>query len=146
MTEIRLPTRHLGSLETTGLGMGVMNVVHAYGPPIERREAVRLVRHAFDRGVRFFDPAEVYGPFTAEEIAGEAFAGVRDQVRGDRAFFMDVLVDDESKAGPAPAANRVEQMVEGVFAPGGVRLDDGDDADRRQPIVRIVDHCSFPNR
>src|SRR5215207_7205293 len=74
-----LPLRKLGGLEATALGIGVMNVVHAYGPPTDRAEAVRLVRHAFDRGVHFFDPAEIYGPFTAEEIAGEALAPVRDQ-------------------------------------------------------------------
>ncbi len=75
-----LPERRLGNLAVTGLGMGVMNVVHAYGPPIDRRQAVKLVRHAFDRGVQFFDTAEVYGPYIAEEIAGEALATVRKNV------------------------------------------------------------------
>ncbi len=75
-----LPLRKLGALNTTALGMGVMNVVHAYGPPTDRTKAVRLVRHAYERGVRFFDTAEVYGPFTAEEIAGEALADVRNDV------------------------------------------------------------------
>jgi len=75
-----LPLRKLGHLDATALGMGVMNVVHAYGPPTDRDTAVRLVRHAFDRGIRFFDTAEVYGPFAAEEIAGEALAPVRDEV------------------------------------------------------------------
>lgn len=78
-TTTSLPQRSLGDLRTSALGMGVMNVVHAYGPPTDRDEAVRLVRHAFDRGVRFFDTAEVYGPFTAEEITGEALASVRDE-------------------------------------------------------------------
>lgn len=75
-----LPCRKLGGLEATSLGMGVMNVVHAYGPPIGRAEAVALVHHAYDRGVRFFDTAEVYGPYVAEEIAGEALQPVRDDV------------------------------------------------------------------
>ena len=74
-----LPLRTLGDLQTTALGMGVMNVVHAYGPPIDRAEAVRLVRYAFDRGIRFFDTAEIYGPFVAEEITGEALGSVRDE-------------------------------------------------------------------
>ncbi|WP_051273149.1 aldo/keto reductase [Sphingomonas phyllosphaerae] len=74
-----LPLRKLGGLEATALGMGVMNIVHAYGPPIDRSEAIRLVRHAFERGVRFFDTAEVYGPFVAEEIFGEALASKREE-------------------------------------------------------------------
>lgn len=78
MTISQDATRRLGDLEVSALGMGVMNVVHAYGPPIDRDAAVRLVRHAVDRGVRFFDTAEVYGPFSGEEIAGEALAPVRD--------------------------------------------------------------------
>ncbi len=75
-----VPVRRLGALETTALGMGVMNVVHAYGPPTDRSAAVRLVRHAYDRGIRFFDTAEVYGPYVAEEIAGEALGAVRNDV------------------------------------------------------------------
>lgn len=75
-----LPFRKLGELEATALGMGVMNVVHAYGPPTNRGAAVKLVRHAYERGVRFFDTAEVYGPFIAEEIAGEALGQVRNDI------------------------------------------------------------------
>lgn len=75
-----LPTRKLGELGATALGMGVMNIVHAYGPPTDRVEAIRLVRHAYEQGIRFFDTAEIYGPFTAEEIAGEALSPVRDDV------------------------------------------------------------------
>ncbi len=74
-----LPERQLGKLDVTAIGMGVMNIVHAYGPPTDRAESVALVRHAFDRGVRFFDTAEVYGPFVAEEIFAEALADKRDQ-------------------------------------------------------------------
>lgn len=88
-----LPTRQLGDLEVSALGMGVMNVVHAYGPPIDRAAAVRLVRHAVDRGVTFFDTAEVYGPFVAEEIAAEAFATVRDDVVICTKFGFDITPD-----------------------------------------------------
>jgi aryl-alcohol dehydrogenase-like predicted oxidoreductase len=76
---LSLPLRKLGDLNVTALGMGVMNFVHAYGPPTDRDEAVRLVRHAFERGVRFFDTAEIYGPYIAEEIAGKALADVRNE-------------------------------------------------------------------
>jgi len=57
-----------------------MGLSHAYGPPTERGEAIKLVRAAVDRGVTFFDTAEVYGPFTNEELVGEALAPVRDRV------------------------------------------------------------------
>lgn len=111
MTEPALPTRRLGPLEATALGMGVMNVVHAYGPPIDRREAVRLVRHAFDRGIRFFDTAEVYGPFTAEEIAGEAFAGVRDEVVLCTKFGF--AFDGERMIGRNSRPDHIRRAVEG---------------------------------
>ncbi|CAB3868130.1 aldo/keto reductase [Achromobacter piechaudii] len=78
-TSPALRNRKLGDLDVPAIGMGVMNFVHAYGPPTQRAEAVRLVRHAFDRGVRFFDTAEVYGPYMAEEIARDALIGVRNQ-------------------------------------------------------------------
>lgn len=90
---ILLPTRRLGELEVSAPGMGVMNVVHAYGPPIDRDAAVRLVRHAVDRGVNFFDTAEVYGPFVAEEIAAEALGPVRDEVIICTKFGFDITPD-----------------------------------------------------
>jgi aryl-alcohol dehydrogenase-like predicted oxidoreductase len=75
-----LPRRKLGSLEVTALGFGCMNIAWAYGPQTERKKAVELVRAAYDRGVRFFDTAEVYGPFYSEEVVGEALAPVRNDV------------------------------------------------------------------
>jgi len=57
-----------------------MNIAWAYGAPTDRKDAVKLVRAAYDRGVRFFDSAEVYGPFISEEVVGEALAAVRDDV------------------------------------------------------------------
>jgi aryl-alcohol dehydrogenase-like predicted oxidoreductase len=79
-TPAPLPRRRLGSLEVTALGFGCMNIAWAYGPPIDRKDAVKLVRAAYDRGVRFFDTAEVYGPFISEEVVGEALATVRNDV------------------------------------------------------------------
>ncbi len=73
-----LARRKLGSLEVTALGFGTMNVTHAYGPPIERAAALKVIRHAYDRGVRFFDTAEVYGG--SEELTGEALKTVRNDV------------------------------------------------------------------
>src|SRR4051812_47427691 len=75
-----LPKRKLGSLEVTALGFGCMNIAWAYGGPTQREKAVRLIREAYESGVRFFDTAEVYGPFYSEECVGEALAPYRDEV------------------------------------------------------------------
>jgi aryl-alcohol dehydrogenase-like predicted oxidoreductase len=76
-----MKTRTLGnSLEVSALGLGCMGMTFAYGTPPDRQEMISLLRNAVDRGVTFFDTAEVYGPFTNEELLGEALAPVRDQV------------------------------------------------------------------
>lgn len=73
--------RQLGEgIQVSALGFGCMGLSFAYGSPLPRKEAVDLLRAAFDRGITFFDTAEAYGPFTNEEVVGEALAGVRDQV------------------------------------------------------------------
>jgi aryl-alcohol dehydrogenase-like predicted oxidoreductase len=66
--------------EVSALGLGCMGLSFAYGPAQEKRTAISLIREAFENGVTFFDTAEVYGPFTNEEIVGEALAPIRDQV------------------------------------------------------------------
>jgi aryl-alcohol dehydrogenase-like predicted oxidoreductase len=58
------------------LGLGCMGMSFGYGPPADRQEMVSLIRTAVDNGVTFFDTAEVYGPFTNEELVGEALAPV----------------------------------------------------------------------
>lgn len=74
--------RQLGrsGLEVSALGLGCMGLSHGYGPATDRTRAVDLIRDAFDRGVTFFDTAEVYGPYLNEEVVGEALAPIRDQV------------------------------------------------------------------
>ena len=74
--------RTLGSsgLEVSALGLGCMGLDHGYGPATDRQEAVKLIRAAVERGVTFFDTAEAYGPFTNEEVVGEALQPMRDQV------------------------------------------------------------------
>lgn len=68
------------SLEVSALGLGCMGMSFAYGPPADKTEMIALIRTAVERGISFFDTAEVYGPFTNEELLGEALAPVRDQV------------------------------------------------------------------
>ncbi len=74
--------RRLGrsNLEVSAIGLGCMGMSYAYGAPPDRKEMIALLRSAVDRGVTFFDTAEVYGPFTNEELVGEALAPVRGQV------------------------------------------------------------------
>src|ERR1700728_1611701 len=74
--------RKLGNsnLEVSALGLGCMGLNFAYGQALDRQSAIALIRAAFDLGVTFFDTAEAYGPFTNEEIVGEALAPIRDKV------------------------------------------------------------------
>ena len=78
-----MKTRTLGSggLEVSAIGYGAMGLSFGYGQVTERQAAIALLRAAVERGVTLFDTAEVYGPFTNEEVVGEALAPVRDQVK-----------------------------------------------------------------
>jgi aryl-alcohol dehydrogenase-like predicted oxidoreductase len=77
-----MQTRRLGSsnLEVSALGLGCMGMSFGYGPASDTREMIALLRAAVDRGITFFDTAEAYGPYTNEELLGEALAPVRDRV------------------------------------------------------------------
>ena len=66
--------------EVSAIGLGCMGLNYAYGPGLGKKEAISLIREAFESGVNFFDTAEAYGPFTNEELVGEALAPIRDQV------------------------------------------------------------------
>src|ERR687885_572328 len=77
-----MQTRKLGnsSLEVSAIGLGCMGMSFSYGPPKDKQEMTSLLRAAVERGITFFDTAEVYGPFTNEELVGEALAPFRGQV------------------------------------------------------------------
>src|SRR5271155_695616 len=74
--------RKLGrsNLEVSAIGLGCMGMSFSYGPPKDKQEMISLLRTAVDRGITFFAPAEVYGPFTNEELVGEAVAPFRKDV------------------------------------------------------------------
>ena len=74
--------RKLGrdNLEVSALGFGCMGLSFGYGPALGKQQAISLIRDAFESGVTLFDTAEAYGPFTNEELLGEALAPIRDQV------------------------------------------------------------------
>jgi aryl-alcohol dehydrogenase-like predicted oxidoreductase len=75
-----MPKRKLGNLEVSALGLGCMGLSYGYGPATGKQQAIALIRAAVERGVTFFDTAQVYGPFSNEEVVGEALAPFRGQV------------------------------------------------------------------
>lgn len=77
-----MKNRKLGKagLEVSELGLGCMGLSHAYGPAMDRQAAIALIRAAYERGVTFFDTAECYGPFTNEEIVGDAVKSFREKI------------------------------------------------------------------
>jgi aryl-alcohol dehydrogenase-like predicted oxidoreductase len=90
--------RKLGkNLEVSALGLGCMGMSSGYGPPGDKKEMISLIRHAFELGTTFFDTAEVYGPFTNEELVGEALAPLRSQVVIATKFGFKRSADDESR-------------------------------------------------
>jgi aryl-alcohol dehydrogenase-like predicted oxidoreductase len=84
--------RKLGNsnLEVSGLGLGCMGLSFGYGPAVDRQHGIAVIRTAYERGVTFFDTAEVYGPFTNEDLVGEALAPVRDKVVIATKFGFDI--------------------------------------------------------
>lgn len=72
--------RKLGSLEVSELGFGCMNIAWAYGDPPSKQDSIKLIRKAYEEGIRFFDTAEIYGPHISEQITGEALKSVRNDV------------------------------------------------------------------
>src|SRR6202790_1565788 len=91
--------RKLGksNLEVSAVGLGCMGLSFGYGPAADKQEAIALIRAAVEDGVTFFDTAEVYGPFTNEELVGEALAPFRGKVVIATKFGWEVNPDDGGK-------------------------------------------------
>jgi aryl-alcohol dehydrogenase-like predicted oxidoreductase len=103
--------RQLGTRgpEVSGIGFGCMGLNYAYGPGPGKKEAISLIREAFESGVNFFDTAEAYGPFTNEELVGEALAPIRDQVVIATKFgFKDGMVSSGMDSRP----ERIREVAE----------------------------------
>src|SRR5207245_7281324 len=81
------------NLEVSAIGLGCMGMSFSYGPPKDEQEMISLLRTAVERGVTFFDTAEVYGPFTKEELVGEALGPFRKQVVIATKFGFDLSPD-----------------------------------------------------
>src|SRR6266487_1626419 len=91
--------RKLGrsNLEVSAIGLGCMGLSYGYGPAVDKQEGISLIRAAVERGVTFFDTAEVYGPFTNEELVGEALAPFRGKVMIATKFGWEPNPDDGGK-------------------------------------------------
>jgi aryl-alcohol dehydrogenase-like predicted oxidoreductase len=103
--------RKLGrsELEVSALGFGCMGLSFGYGPALEKQSAIALVREAFESGVTFFDTAEAYGPFTNEELLGEALSPMRDEVVIATKFGFK---DGDSKTGMDSRPQRIRQVAD----------------------------------
>lgn len=104
-------SRNLGSLSVSALGLGCMGLTHAYGRPVEKKQGLALIRAAVDRGVTLFDTAEVYGPYTNEELVGEALAPVRDRVVIATKFGFRIG-EDGKMAGTDSRPAHIREVVE----------------------------------
>jgi aryl-alcohol dehydrogenase-like predicted oxidoreductase len=102
-------TRRLGKLEVSELGSGCMSISANYGPPADRSQGIKVIRAAHEKGVTFFDTAEVYGPYTNEELVGEALAPIRDKVVIASKFGFDI----EGGGAPNSQPERIRRVVEG---------------------------------
>jgi aryl-alcohol dehydrogenase-like predicted oxidoreductase len=109
--------RNLGKsgLEVSAIGLGCMGMSFSYGPPKDKQEMISLIRSAVELGVTFFDTAEVYGPFTNEELVGEALAPFRKQVVIATKFGFDLSGSDKrpGAAGLNSQPEHIKQAVEG---------------------------------
>jgi len=106
--------RTLGTsnLEVSAMGLGCMGLSYGYGPAADRQEAIALIRAAFDRGITFFDTAEAYGPFTNEELLGEALSPFRDHVVIATKFGF---ADGDSTKGEDSRPERIRQVADAAL-------------------------------
>src|SRR5207244_1097770 len=109
-----MQTRKLGNgnLEVSAIGLGCMGLSFGYGPAVEKQAGVTLIRAAVERGVTFFDTAEVYGPFTSEELVGEALAPVRDQVVIATKFGFDIDPKTGAQSGLSSRPEHIKAVAE----------------------------------
>ena len=104
-----MATRKLGQLEVSAMGAGCMSISANYGPPAERKQGINVIRTAHEKGVTFFDTAEVYGPYTNEDLVGEALAPIRDKVAIATKFGFNL----DGPAGLNSRPEHIKKVVEG---------------------------------
>jgi aryl-alcohol dehydrogenase-like predicted oxidoreductase len=110
-TKKKMKKRKLGNLEVSELGAGCMSIMANYGPPADRNQGIKVIREAYEKGVTFFDTAEVYGPYTDEELVGEALSPFRDKVVVATKFGFDIEAGGSLNSQPAHIRKVVEQSL-----------------------------------
>src|SRR6202140_3131536 len=133
--------RKLGNsgLEVSALGLGCMGMSFSYGPPRDKQEMTALLRAAVERGITFFDTAEVYGPFINEELVGEALAPFRGQVVIATKFGWKLDPNTGKQAGLDSRPEHIKQVAEGSLKRLRVDAIDLFYQHRVDPDVRIED-------
>ncbi|MGH6828897.1 MAG: aldo/keto reductase [Rhizomicrobium sp.] len=111
-----MQTRKLGNLEVSAIGFGCMGLSSGYGAAVEKEEGIRLIRAAAEKGVTFFDTAEVYGPFANEELVGEALKPFRNDVVIATKFGFDTASDSRARTGAPRLDSRPAHIREVVDA------------------------------
>jgi aryl-alcohol dehydrogenase-like predicted oxidoreductase len=106
--------RQLGrsGLEVSAVGLGCMGLSFGFGPPVEKQAGIALIRAAVERGVTFFDTAEVYGPFTSEELVGEALAPFRGEVVIATKFGFRINADPSLRGGLDSEPEHIKAVAE----------------------------------
>jgi len=135
-----MQNRKLGSsgLEVSALGYGAMGLSSGYGPATDKQQGIELIRAAFERGVTFFDTAQVYGPFANEELVGEAVAPFRNQVAIATKFGFQFDANAK-ETGLNSRPEHIRQMTEGSLRRLGVEAIDLYYQHRVDPSVPIED-------
>jgi aryl-alcohol dehydrogenase-like predicted oxidoreductase len=127
------------SLEVSAIGFGCMGLNFGYANPVSKDEGIRLIRAAVERGVTFFDTAEVYGPFTNEEMVGEALRPVRDQVVIATKFGFRIDPATNKQAGMDSRPEHIREVCEASLKRLGVEVIDLLYQHRVDPNVPIED-------
>jgi aryl-alcohol dehydrogenase-like predicted oxidoreductase len=132
--EVAMQKRKLGNtLEVSAIGLGCMGLSFGYGPAVERQAGIALIRSAVERGVTFFDTAEIYGPFTNEDLVGEALAPFRKNVVIATKFGFDI----DPKTGQQRGLNSKPEHIREVAETSLKRL-------RTRPSICSISIASTP--
>jgi aryl-alcohol dehydrogenase-like predicted oxidoreductase len=131
-------TLGISGLEVSAIGLGCMGMSFGYGPPADKQEMISLIRTTVDRGVTFFDTAEAYGPYTNEELVGEALAPLRDRVVIATKFGFEFDSDGQQRGLNSRPAH-IKEVVESSLERLGVETIDLLYQHRVDPDVPIED-------
>ena len=133
--------RKLGKndFEVSAIGLGCMGLSFGYGPPVEKQQGISLIRSAVERGVTFFDTAEVYGPFTNEELVGEALAPFRGKVAIATKFGFKIDPNTGKQAGLDSRPQHIKEVADASLKRLKVEVIDLFYQHRVDPAVPIED-------